>query len=89
MLATTSVEAIVNARIETIRAPIEGIVQAPAEKTANWSSTAAPPKLTISNPYADRSRLDELRRDLNTPSLRGLNPPFPQLGAGAHGLHVR
>jgi multidrug resistance efflux pump len=66
MLATTSVEAIVNARIETIRAPIEGIVQAPAEKNANWSSTAAPPKLTISNPYADRSRLDELRRDLNT-----------------------
>ena len=66
MLATTSVEAIVNARIETIRAPIEGIVQAPSEKTTNWSSTAAPPKLTIMNPYADRSRLDELRRDLNT-----------------------
>ena len=66
MLATTSVEAIINARIETIRSPIEGIVQAPGEKTANWSSTAAPPKLTISNPYADRSRLDELRRDLNT-----------------------
>jgi hypothetical protein len=66
MLATTSVEAIVNARIETIRAPIEGIVQAPAEKNANWSSTAAPPKLTITNPYADRSRLDELRRALNT-----------------------
>ncbi|HEY6521222.1 MAG TPA: HlyD family secretion protein, partial [Roseiarcus sp.] len=66
MLATTSVEAIVNARIETIRSPIEGIVQAPDAKTANWSSTAAPPKLTISNPYADRSRLDELRRNLNT-----------------------
>jgi multidrug resistance efflux pump len=66
MLATTSVEAIVNARIETIRAPIEGIVQAPAGKNVNWSSTAAPPKLTITNPYADRSRLDELRRDLNT-----------------------
>ena len=66
MLATTSVEAIVNARIETIRAPIEGIVQAPGEKTANWSATAAPPKLIIANPYADRSRLDELRRDLNT-----------------------
>jgi hypothetical protein len=65
MLATTSVEAIINARIETIRSPIEGIVQAPDEKTANWSSTAAPPKFTISNPYADRSRLDELRRDLN------------------------
>ena len=66
MLATTSVEAIVNARIDTIRAPIEGIVQAPAGKNANWSSTAAPPKLVITNPYADRSRLDELRRDLNT-----------------------
>ena len=34
MLATTSVEAIVNARIETIRAPIEGIVQAPGDKTS-------------------------------------------------------
>jgi multidrug resistance efflux pump len=66
MLSTTSVEAIVNARIETIRAPIEGIVQASAEKNLNWSSTGAPPKLTINNPYADRSRLDELRRDLNT-----------------------
>jgi multidrug resistance efflux pump len=66
MLATTSVEAIVNARIDTIRAPIEGIVQAPSDKTANWSATVAPPKLTINNPYADRSRLDELRRDLNT-----------------------
>ena len=66
MLATTSVEAIVNARIETIRAPIEGIVQAPAEKNVKWTSTDAPPKLIISNPYADRSRLDELRRDLNT-----------------------
>ncbi len=66
MLATTSVEAIINARIETVRAPIEGIVQSPSEKTTNWSSTAAPPKLTIANPYADRSRLDELRRELNT-----------------------
>jgi hypothetical protein len=66
MLATTSVEAIVNARIETIRAPIEGIVQASGEKTANWSATEAPPRLDISNPYADRSRLDELRRDVNT-----------------------
>ena len=28
MLATTSVEAIINARIETIRSPLEGIVQA-------------------------------------------------------------
>ena len=65
MLATTSVEAIVNARIETIRSPIEGIVQAPAEKTVSWSSTA-PPKLVVVDPYADRSRLDELRRELNT-----------------------
>ncbi len=65
MLATTSVEAIVNAHIETLRSPIEGIVQAPSEKTASWSSTA-PPKLVVVDPYADRSRLDELRRALNT-----------------------
>ena len=65
MLATTSVEAIVNARIETIRSPIEGIVQTPSEKTASWSSTA-PPKLVVVDPYADRSRLDDLRRALNT-----------------------
>ena len=68
MLATTSVEAIVNARIETIRSPIEGIVQTPSEKTASWSSTA-PPKLVVVDPYADRSRLDELRRALNTLEL--------------------
>jgi biotin carboxyl carrier protein len=65
MLATTSVEAIINARIETIRSPLEGLIQAPAEKNANWSSAAAPPKIVVVNPYADRSRLDELRRELN------------------------
>ncbi len=65
MLATTSVEAIVNARIETIRSPIEGIVQAPSDKTASWSSTT-PPRLVVVDPYADRSRLDELRLQLNT-----------------------
>ena len=69
MLATTSVEAIVNAGIETIRSPIEGIVQAPAEKTASWSSTA-PPRLVVVDPYADRSRPDELRRQLNTLELQ-------------------
>jgi hypothetical protein len=42
MLATTSVEAIVNARIETIRAPIEGIVQAPAKRR---QTGARPPRL--------------------------------------------
>ena len=62
MLATTSVEAIINARIETIRSPLDGVIQFGAPESANWSSAAAPPKLVVVDPYADRSRLDELRR---------------------------
>jgi hypothetical protein len=65
MLATTSVEAIVNARIETIRSPLEGVVQFGPGESANWSAAAVPPKLVIANAYADRSRLDELRRQQN------------------------
>ena len=42
MLATTSVEAIVNARIETIRSPIEGIVQALPRRQRTG---ARPPRL--------------------------------------------
>ena len=64
MLATTSVEAIINARIETIRSPIGGIVQAPPGK--DWSAAAVPPKLVVVDPYADRSRLDDLRRQQDT-----------------------
>jgi biotin carboxyl carrier protein len=65
MLATTSVEAIINARIETIRSPLDGVVQFGAGETANWSAASLPPKLVVANPYADRSRLDELRRQKN------------------------
>ena len=65
MFATTSVEAIINARIETIRSPIEGVVQFGAGDSANWTVAAAPPKLVVANPYADRSRLDELRLQHN------------------------
>jgi multidrug resistance efflux pump len=65
MLATTSVEAIINARIETIRSPLDGVVQFAGQENANWSSAAVPPKLVVFNPYADRSRLDELRREQN------------------------
>jgi multidrug resistance efflux pump len=65
MLATTSVEAIINARIETIRSPLDGVVQFAAADNANWSSPAVPPKFLVANPYADRSRLDELRRQSN------------------------
>ena len=70
MLATTSVQAIINARIETIRSPIGGIVQAPPGKTVDWSAAAVPPKLVVVDPYADRSRLDDLRRQQDTLELQ-------------------
>jgi hypothetical protein len=62
MLATTSVEALVNARIETIRSPIEGIVEAAPDANLDWGASAAPPRLRIAGPLADHSRLDDLKR---------------------------
>ena len=40
MLATTSVEALVNARVETIRSPIEGIVESAPERGRDWGAAA-------------------------------------------------
>ncbi|MBV8282206.1 MAG: hypothetical protein JO347_09115, partial [Candidatus Eremiobacteraeota bacterium] len=65
MFATTSVEAIINARIDTIRSPLEGVVQFGVGDSATWTVAAVPPKLVVANPYADRNRLDELRRQQN------------------------
>ncbi len=66
MLATTSVEALVNARVETIRSPIEGVVESAPDATQDWSAGAAPPRLRIVDPLADHSRLDDLRRQYET-----------------------
>jgi multidrug resistance efflux pump len=62
ILYTTSSEAVINARIVTIAAPIGGRVadSPPAEGT---SVSAGTPLLRIDNPVVDRSRLGELEAD--------------------------
>ncbi len=62
MLNTTSVEALVNARVETIRSPIEGIVAAIPGAAVNWGLSGAAPRLRIVDPLADHTHLDDLRR---------------------------
>jgi len=62
MLATTSVEALVNARVETIRSPIEGTVESAPQADHDWGAGIPPSPLHIVDPLADRSHLDDLRR---------------------------
>ena len=62
MLATTSVEALVNARVETIRSPIEGIVAAIPGAAVDWGASGAAPRLRIVDSLADHTHLDDLRR---------------------------
>jgi multidrug resistance efflux pump len=63
LLQTTSVEAVVNARTLTLRAPIDGIVSlAPANLAVGATFAAGTPLLRITNSRADRSRFDDLQR---------------------------
>jgi|GEM_PF-413734 len=63
LMQTTSVEAVVNARLVTLRTPIEGqVIAAQARLTVGATVAAGTPLLAIVNPRADRTRLDELRR---------------------------
>jgi multidrug resistance efflux pump len=65
LLETTSTEAVINARLITLRAPIEGQV---GPLTAAVVGTEVPPGaglLDIANPRAERGRLDDLRRLVN------------------------
>ncbi len=62
MLATTSVEALVNAQVETIRSPIEGIVAAIPGVAVDWGASGAAPRLRVVDPLADHAHLDDLRR---------------------------
>jgi multidrug resistance efflux pump len=63
LLETTSTEAVVNARLVTLRAPVEGTVE---PLLAGWTIGselgAGAAVLRIVNSRADRSRLDDLRR---------------------------
>jgi multidrug resistance efflux pump len=63
LLELSSVEAVVNARLVSLRAPIEGRIE--STDLAPTIGEAAPkgrPMLRISNSRADRARLDDLQR---------------------------
>lgn len=64
LLLASSVEAVVNSRIVTVRSPIDGVVAAAPHEFKAWSADKGAPVLRIRDDKADRSRLDDLRRQL-------------------------
>lgn len=65
LLQTSSVEAVVNARLMTLRSPIAGeVVALPNELAASEAHAQGSTLLRIVNPRADRGRLDELEQAL-------------------------
>lgn len=65
LLQTSSVEAVVNARLMTLRSPIAGeVIASPAELAASDALPQGSTLLRIVNARADRSRLDELEQAL-------------------------
>jgi multidrug resistance efflux pump len=66
LLATTSAEATVNARLINLRAPIDGRVAIVAQGLAVGNPVEPGEKLLeVTNARADRGRLDDLRRTVN------------------------
>lgn len=65
LMQTTSVEAVVNARLVTLRAPIDGEIAANAGSLTVGAAVAPGESLMqIVNRRADRARLDDLRRGM-------------------------
>ena len=65
VMLSSSVEAVINSRVVTLRAPIDGEVSAPDPRLLESSLLPhGTMVLRIVNPRADRGRLDELRRQL-------------------------
>jgi multidrug resistance efflux pump len=64
LLVASSVEAVVNSRIVTVRSPIDGVVAAAPHDSSAWSGAKGAPVLRIVDDKADRRRLDELRSQL-------------------------
>jgi multidrug resistance efflux pump len=62
LLETTSTEAVINARLITLRAPIEGQVGPLAAVAAGSEVQPGAALVSIVNPRAERGRLDDLRR---------------------------
>jgi multidrug resistance efflux pump len=63
LLQPSSVEAVVNARLITIRSPIEGVVSLPGGVALSQVARGEA-MLEIRNPRAERTQLDQLRRDI-------------------------
>jgi multidrug resistance efflux pump len=72
LIQTSSVEAIVNARTITLRAPIDGEIHAESNGMIGKTLAAGDAIFTIENKRADRIRLDDLQRSLS--SLREERP---------------
>jgi len=67
----TSIDAVVNARLITLRAPIDGIVEAATFRGELGARTAANEVLvSVRNPRADRGRAADLARDLASARIR-------------------
>jgi multidrug resistance efflux pump len=64
LLIASSVEAVVNSRIVTVRSPIDGVVAAEPRDSVAWSGAKGAPVLKIVDDKAERLRLDDLRRQL-------------------------
>jgi multidrug resistance efflux pump len=62
LLETSSTEAVINARLITLRAPIEGQVGPIAAIAAGSEVQPGAALISVANPRADRGRLDDLRR---------------------------
>src|SRR5882724_11660012 len=62
LLETSSTEAVINARLITLRAPIEGQVGPLAAIAAGSEVQPGAALISVANPRADRGRLDDLRR---------------------------
>lgn len=67
LLQTSSVEAVVNSRVVTLRAPIDGKVNAGSDAAPSLDGIIKEGAtiLRVTNPRAERNRLDELRRQLS------------------------
>jgi hypothetical protein len=92
LLATTSAEAIVNARVTTLRAPINGKVSVIAPTLV--VGTPVDPRerlLQVSNVPADRSRRDDLRRTIRTldSESAALSKRFEQLKSIEANLRIQ
>ena len=64
LLVPTSVEAVVNARLATLRSPIEGYVEEAPPPTIEWRGEDPAPRLVIANPDADHAALTSARREV-------------------------